>query len=445
MNADSGAEQSSVGGADDPAAIVDDVAQLARTAFADLDFLGPRGELAIVRPLPKTTKIRIQLPGTQFLQLHSVELFGEGLTDPVAQTTRTASSYWKDFERLLAEGRLFDGAGTHQKGFHTGKDDQPWLDIAFARPTDLSHIVIRNADTHTSLRARGIQVLAEGADGHTTMLYDGRDRARRFAETIESMCTYSSWSAEPGRAELARLLGDIVAGDSEAADKRLKAIDGISPADQKAVRDRASRSLLAARKMEWTSHGIRRSFRFWSEGERRRYTGFTVETVRDLESLTPQVCFGFGSVLAVVREGALIKHDDDLDVIIGFEPHEASTLAEARALVTEHLTALGYKVSGDHLAHVFVTKGDQVKIDVFVGLFEGDDIAWYPGTRGSLQRHDMFPTSEGMLLGHRCPLPRNPLIYLEKVYGRSWRVPDPGFIHKWRRRPYDDISGLPRS
>lgn len=426
----------------DGAAIVDDVAGLAQRAFPDLDFLGPRGELLITADLAATSKVRVSLPGTQYLHLHSVELEGPSLTDPITQTTRSTSSHWKDSARWLAEGKLFDGALDHQKGFHTGKDDNPWLDIAFHQPTDLTSVLLRNADTHTSLRAQGIQVDVQSHDGSWLNLYDGAAREAQFSSLIEAMSVHSPHGVDTDARDLMALLGDIVVGKHGTADKRLKAIKSLDPSDQKAVRDAASQQLLARRRMEWTSHGVRRSFRFWSEAERRRYTKFTVDTVRDLESLNPNVCFGFGSVLAVVREGALIKHDDDLDLIIGFEPHQATTLAEARELVTEHLTQLGYQVGGDHLAHVFVTKGDEVKIDVFVGLFEGDTIAWYPGARGSLQRDDMFPTSEGTLLGHRCPLPRNPTIYLEQVYGPSWRVPDPGFIHKWRRKPYDDISGL---
>jgi hypothetical protein len=85
--------------------------------------------------------------------------------------------------------------------------------------------------------------------------------------------------------------------------------------------------------------------------------------------------------------------------------------------------------------------GQGKKLDVFVGIFEGDTISWYPGTRGSLHRETMFPTSEGPMLGHACPLPRNPLQYLETVYGPGWRNPDPAFRHQWSGAGYEDIAG----
>jgi hypothetical protein len=141
----------------------------------------------------------------------------------------------------------------------------------------------------------------------------------------------------------------------------------------------------------------------------------------------------------VVRNGDLIPHDDDIDVIIGFEQWEADTLTAANQLVEEHLRARGYMVSGNFTAHRHVAKPPAKKVDVFVGLFEGDSIAWYPGKRGSLTRDMMFPTSEGALFGIPVRLPRNPLQYLEQVYGKGWRVPDPGFTHRWNNSAYRDL------
>ena len=42
-------------------------------------------------------------------------------------------------------------------------------------------------------------------------------------------------------------------------------------------------------------------------------------------------------------------------------------------------------------------------------------------------------------------LPRNPLIYLERVYGSGWRHPDPGFKHSWNREAYLDLVRRPPS
>jgi hypothetical protein len=145
-----------------------------------------------------------------------------------------------------------------------------------------------------------------------------------------------------------------------------------------------------------------------------------------------------------VRDGEPIPHDDDLDLIVGFEQAEAPTLPHAMRLIEAFLRVRGYAVTGNFTAHRHVSRaGFFKKVDVFAGLFEGDTIAWYPGVRGSLNRTMMFPTSEGAMLGVTVPLPRNPLLYLEQVYGPGWRVPDPTFAHVWNRSAYLDLVKPP--
>src|SRR5690606_35569066 len=105
----------------------------------------------------------------------------------------------------------------------------------------------------------------------------------------------------------------------------------------------------------------------------------------------PDACLGFGSVLSLVRDRDLIPHDDDLDIIVGFPPEVAPRLSVALTLAAEHLTTLGYKVSGKFFSHRHVSRGG-MKLDVFVGIYEdGDSIGWFPGARGALRRCDVFP------------------------------------------------------
>jgi hypothetical protein len=162
-----------------------------------------------------------------------------------------------------------------------------------------------------------------------------------------------------------------------------------------------------------------------------------------LRSLTPNACFGFGSALAIVRDHALIPHDDDLDIIVGFEPDEASTIADGLQRVERHLSGLGYEVSGSFDAHRHVRLPGRKPVDVFVGLFEGDSISWYPAARGALTRAVVFPASSAPLLGVTCPIPAQPEVYLERMYGSGWRVPDPYFNHPWNVADYADIRGTP--
>ena len=175
------------------------------------------------------------------------------------------------------------------------------------------------------------------------------------------------------------------------------------------------------------------------------YVRDSAEVAEALRSLTPNVCFGFGSVLSVVRDKALIPHDDDLDVIVAFEPEAAATLRDGLRLIEEHLRPLGFEVTGPFHAHRHVRQPGRKRVDVFVGIFEGESISWYPGTRGGLTRAIVFPPRSAELLGVPCWIPAQPEAYLERLYGEGWRVPDPYFRHDWNISAYADITGTPAS
>ncbi len=236
------------------------------------------------------------------------------------------------------------------------------------------------------------------------------------------------------------VLAKTLAADYRSARKAFDKAESLSPSRRRAFRDLVSSDVLSARQLQWTIHGPQRCFRFWTPGQKKNYTQFAAGVVNDLCDLTPNVCFGFGSALSVVRDANLIPHDDDIDIIIAFEPTQASTLAMANDLVEAHLKARGYTVSGKFMAHRHVAKGNRKSVDVFVGLFEGDAIAWYPGKRGALTREMMFPTSDGVLFGVPIKLPRDPAQYVEQLYGKTWTIPNPEFSHEWDQSPYQDLS-----
>jgi hypothetical protein len=171
------------------------------------------------------------------------------------------------------------------------------------------------------------------------------------------------------------------------------------------------------------------------------YVRDTAEVVEAMRSLTPDVCFGFGSVLSVVRDKALIPHDDDLDIIVGFEAEAAATISDGLRVIEEHLRPLGFEVTGPFFAHRHVRRPGRKRVDVFVGIFEGESISWYPGARGGLTRAIVFPPRSADLLGVPCWIPAQPEAYLERVYGEGWRVPDPFFRHTWNSAAYADLKG----
>lgn len=438
--------------------MVDDFCDLAERKFADLRFTDSLGCVEIVCRIPDAVAVRFELARTEYLHLSSVRIEADGLDHPVDQTSRTTSSVWKDYDQALASGVIFDPDNS-KKAFHTRKDNHPWLEIGFDRARDLHKITVRNVEGPNSVRARGLQVLVRTADGRLRTVYDGVARERdlvraveRFANgdlptvpgsivpAVRRMLRRHRTSVAPAP-DLARMLCRVWLGDYQAvrfALDRSGIESDIAGRFQTAVNTR----VLYPRKLEWTSHGVRRSFRFWTPRQRQQYVDFTLDVIDALRELTGDVCLGFGSVLSVVRDHALLPHDDDLDVLIGFEPDRAATHADGRRLVRECLTGHGFIVSGEMHSYQWVTRPEGgPRLDVFIGVFEDDLISWYPGRRGALTRPMMFPARQEEFLGRQVPVPHKPELYLEQIYGTGWVTPDPGFRHNWQPAAYADIAG----
>jgi hypothetical protein len=438
--------------------LIEDFASLVDSSFPDIGFTRSGGEIEVRRRIPAVTCVRFELPKIEYLHLATVIIDADGLDDPIRQTTRTMSSVWNDYDQTLQQGILFDPRN-RDKGFHTRKDSYPWMEIEFDQPRDLSGLRIRNVEGPNSLRERGIQIQVRTADGRQQTIYDGVARERELFAVAERFGNSDGpltkiidtagrilkrsrqpviHSALPG---LVKVLTQLELRDHSAIRYSLDRLE-LTPAQVAEFRSLVNQRHLSRYELEWTSHGVRRSFRFWTPKQQQDYLKFTLDVITALRTITPNVCLGFGSVLSVVRDHVLMPHDDDLDVLIGFDPDQAATHAEGRQLVRDCLQASGYQVTGGMKSYQWIARpSGGPRLDVFIGVFEGERISWYPGKRGALTRAMMFPPGSSEFLGHQVPVPNRPEDYLEQIYGPGWTRPDPNFRHSWQPEQYADIAG----
>lgn len=409
-----------------------------QTMFPDFEFFAPEGILTIRRSAEAVDRLRVELPPGQFLHLQSIGVTAENVDDVTPIASVEVSSWYAAYGEKFETHRLFDWDSPSGTVLHTQADDPAWTEVTFDYPIDVTEIKLRNVKGAICERARNLRVSMRSA-GHWVTVYDGADRGLRLEALMTQLQEHSPRPVDHEISLLTPVVGATIAGRYPEARRTFDALP-LSPAVAKHFKSEISRQLLAARGLEWTIHGPQRCFRFWTKRERLLYIQMAATIANELKELTPHVCFGFGGALAVVRDGGLIPHDDDLDLIIGFDPHEAATLPEALKLIETFLRPRGIQVTGNFSAHRHVKMPGKKHVDVFAGLFEGDTISWYPGKRGVLTRQIMFPTSEGLLYGVPVPLPRSPLIYLERIYGAGWRQPNPDFKHTWNRSAYADLQ-----
>ena len=204
-------------------------------------------------------------------------------------------------------------------------------------------------------------------------------------------------------------------------------------AEQKCrLRAAISKQYLYAQELEWSGHGVWKSFRFWSLAEKVEYLHWANEVVRSLKKITPYVTFGFGSVLGFVRENDFIPHDDDMDLLVALPATESSTFAEAKKLLMDHVAREGFNVYNENMTH-FTSE----RVDVFIGFIESNEsVSWFPSKSGNLKLTDVFPTSTIEILKVPVEIPGKPEHYLEVTYGPNWRDPDSNWKHPWDQGQY---------
>lgn len=140
-----------------------------------------------------------------------------------------------------------------------------------------------------------------------------------------------------------------------------------------------------------------------------------------------------GTLLGAVRAGALLPHDDDVDVAFLSE-HTNPTLVGAETLALAHeLRAAGYELIEHSAAHLQVVFRDDFElpsyhIDVFAAFFTEDGHINQPfHVRGPFAVEQMLPFSTVSLHGVSFPAPADVESWLVINYDENWRTPIPGF------------------
>jgi hypothetical protein len=411
--------------------------------FPDLFFRGHRSGNPLVISLPDEPcrHLRFRLP-EQCLHLERIELFGGSSmsSQELAQLAQiSSSSVYPGTESLIDQRRIFSSE-PQSIGVHTQATKDEWLCLSFPQEQAVTMVRVHNRDDEWAWRAWSL-VIETSVDGmQWTEVYSHAARQNALVETLRQAMRHAQLTLD--ESQLLSRCTDILAalnGGNHALAMSLLAQPGMSQW-QASIRRGFNSHWLNDWGKWWSGHGITRPFRYWSAAETKTYVERALLLLADLRKLAPECCFGFGFVLAYVRDGRMIPHDDDLDLLVAFDRATTPTISAALARVETHLRTLGYEVRGEHFNHRWVFKSGWNAVDVFVGLRENDRVSWFPSARKSLAVTDVFPAVEVDLFDLTCPVPRNPIRYLDCTYGQRWREPDVDFKHPWDRNQFADIA-----
>lgn len=385
--------------------------------------------------------VRIELKDTGIINIHSIAFLdncGSIIDINVDKISVSASSLYGNSTDNIIKSKLFNITGNHTVGIHTRQEKSPWIELKFLQPIDVSAVVINNRKDIWA--ARAVDMNVEVSDRSNRLIaFHEVSRTSEFKTKSNEIADRFGMNYSQELKYIHNFISLLVSRKYQLA---VTAYGKIPLKSQSKIRELVNSAILNNLDLEWTSHGVRRSFRFWSEENKLEFISFSNEVIKDIRKVSPDICLGFGSVLGAVRDQDLIAHDDDMDTIVAFKPSQVSTIKEGLRIIKNHLEPKGYAVVDNFPTHCHVSKRGY-KVDVFVGLYdESNAIGWYPSARGSLYRKDIFPAKKTKLLGIDVYIPKNANKYLEATYSKDWTSPQPNWKHSWNIAEYKDILGI---
>lgn len=152
-----------------------------------------------------------------------------------------------------------------------------------------------------------------------------------------------------------------------------------------------------------------------------------------------------GSLLGLVREGAVIAHDDDVDLAVVLHATDAGSAAAEWSALRARLAATGFldpKFEGRRI-HSKVRMPEGPTVDVFPAWTSRGRMYVWPHTWGDVAVEDVLPLGRFVVAGTAVSIPRRPEPLLEANYGRDWRTPDPTFRFDWSaaRERFGEFTG----
>ena len=401
---------------EDVEAIVDKI-QNYQSLNPIVEFKGAKSNAPlIVKTDNKARFIRFSLQVMSSFHLDTIEIFNKAGRN-IAPNKRTIISSCFNDEPKHSGSAVLLGSKNGGCGFHTKKEQNPWIIIDLGSIRNLDKIVIYNREGEFYTRALSLMVETSKDLHDWSLVYDnwsGLKGNDYFSEDEQALLYANVLESAPIRKRIAYY----------------KSIDDYRKANKlymianELVKDRG---LALA-----PQHGFTMPFSLRSEDRKQNtYSELSLLLKCINEEFGTPAFISSGTLLGIVRNGDFIGHDDDVDICyISNKTTEQEILKERHELV-KFLQAKGCKLRRSDVAHYWCTTPNGVTLDIFTGFIEDEFCSLNPIGRRKVLRDDVLPLKVEVVQGVELYLPKKPEPLLELNYGLNWQKPDPLWSFDW--------------
>ncbi|MCA0893709.1 discoidin domain-containing protein [Microbulbifer agarilyticus] len=364
----------------------------------------------------KARFIRLGLQALESFHLDEIEIYDDTGSNVALRKLVTVSSMYNDDIRYDGTGAV-NGLRKGGCGFHTKREDSPWLVVDLGAIHQISKVKVFNRDDDYFVRALSLRIDYSSDLYCWTLVHDNWKILKGLSdlkltpreEAIYHACVFESTLPR-------QLVKTLKANDHETAKGVLNDVND-------AIRDQ---------NLALATHGFRKTFELiGDEAKELIYS----ELSRILSWLNDD--FGVnafissGTLLGVVRDGKLIAHDDDVDICYISNFSEECDILSEREKIVDFLKSKGCNLKASGVAHYWCSTPRSLKLDIFTGWIKGGRCFMNPLSIDGLPVEKILPLANKCVNDIQLSIPSDPEALLDLNYGLEWRTPDPLWVFDW--------------
>ena len=367
----------------------------------------------------KARFVRLSLQTVTSFHLDEVEVICKSGKNVALNKPVISSSFFNGEKKYQGAG-VVNGHKNGGCGFHTEREESPWLIIDLQDIVEIDTIRVFNREGEFFTRALSLKIELSCDLRSWSLVYDNWSGLRAFlAQDLSDREKAVAYAVALEHSKAVSLFNRMVTEGRPTEAASFQALVNT------VIRDHG---------LAMGPHGFLKTFSFCSKDEKAKICAELEKILGWLNHEFGVAAFiTSGTLLGMVRDGDFIPHDDDLDICyIGNSSSEKEILEERQA-IAKFLRQKGCGVQESNVAHYWCVSPGGVKLDIFTGFMESGRCSINPLPRKAIAATAVLPVKTAGFHGHNLALPAEPESLLEVNYGPSWRKPDPFWKFDWGR------------